>query len=58
MKQQKDWSKCEKGPDGKHEADPRSAVQADETDFVVDYRCKHCGQYGGVAVDPKEIQWG
>lgn len=52
------YNVCERAVDGKHTADPQSAVQADDTDFIVDYRCKHCGQSGAVAVEPRDIQWG
>lgn len=57
-----DYNVCGRSADGKHQADPMSAVQADDgssaSDFTVDYTCKHCGQSGAVAVDPKDIQWG
>lgn len=56
---EKNWERCDspKAKDGKHEADPRSAQQADGTDFVVDIFCKHCGQSGSVPIDPEDIQW-
>lgn len=52
------YDHCQGTPNGEHEADPFSASQADDTEFVVDYTCKHCHQSGGVRVEPKDIQWG
>lgn len=49
---------CQKTVDGQHEASGTSAQQVSGNDFTVDYNCKHCGQSGGVLVDPDDIQWG
>lgn len=49
---------CHDNTSGVHEANPRSATQADGSDFVVDYTCKHCGQSGSVAVPEADITWG
>jgi len=59
MQKKINWAECasEKATDKKHEPDPRSAQQADKTDFVVDYWCKHCGLSGSVAIDPADINW-
>ena len=52
------YDHCQESRAGEHEADPLSAFSpADATPFTVDYNCKHCGQSGGVAVDPKDIAW-
>ncbi len=51
---------CYETAEGKHEADPKSASsgpQDGDANIVVDFNCKHCGQSGGLAVDPKNIQW-
>jgi hypothetical protein len=51
------YEHCQETEDGKHEADPTSGTVPAGSEFLVDYTCKHCGQSGAVAVDPKEIQW-
>lgn len=51
------YEHCQEARTGLHEVDPLSAVQADDTEMVVDYNCKRCGQSGGVAVNPADIQW-
>ena len=48
---------CEESPTKLHEADPRSFVQADDCDWIVDVYCKHCGRSGSVAIEPEEVQW-
>ena len=57
---EKCYEHCRETEDGKHEPDPGSATvpqQSGETDFLVDYNCKHCGISGSVRVDPATIQW-
>lgn len=56
-KDEDDEEHCSASPDGEHEADPVSAEQAADCDFVIDLWCKFCGQSGSVTIDPKEIQW-
>lgn len=51
------YEHCHKSKDGKHEALPRSAQQADGCDFTIDYFCKNCQQSGGVKINPKDIVW-
>ena len=48
---------CYESQTGEHEAGPRSGSIPDGVDFVVDFTCRHCGQSGGLAVDPRDIQW-
>lgn len=57
MAEDKEWLRCEGAEDGKHVAHPLSAMQADETAFVVDYRCAHCCWTGSVHVKPEDIDW-
>jgi len=56
-KPKKNYEWCQQSVDGLHEADPFSAQQADGTEFIVDYTCRHCGQSGAVIVNPKDIGW-
>jgi hypothetical protein len=51
------YEHCQVAVDGKHEADPTSATQADEAPFIVDFLCRHCQQGGSVKVEPGDIQW-
>lgn len=51
------YDHCQEAVDGQHEADPSSGVAPKMPDFVIDYNCRHCGQSGAVAVNPKDIQW-
>lgn len=54
---EKCYAHCKESATGLHEADPRSAQQADGTDFVVDYYCRRCHQSGAARVQPADIQW-
>lgn len=53
----KDYEKCDESKNGKHEADPASGQVAHRENFIIDFTCKHCGQSGSVAIDPKDINW-
>lgn len=54
---------CPQALSGRHEPDPASVLPADGagknrgTDWIVEVRCKHCGQFGSVQIDPQELQW-
>lgn len=54
---ERDYDVCPDSPDHKHEADGMSAVQADDSPFIVDYACRYCGQSGSVAVERGDIAW-
>ena len=54
---------CSDAPDGKHQADLASAKAADGagrnrgTDWIIDFNCVYCGQFGSLRVDPADVQW-
>jgi hypothetical protein len=57
MTYEKPWLICEGSADGKHVPDGLSATQAEDSPFVIDFRCKHCDWTGSVAVDPAKVSW-
>ena len=51
------YNQTDKEPACNHEPDPMSAAQADDSPFIVDYTCIHCGVSGAAAVEPSDIQF-
>jgi len=41
-----------------HDPDPASGMTPGGVDtFIIDYRCKHCGELGSVGIVPEDIDW-
>ena len=49
------YNRIDDDPPCNHEPDPLSAQQADDSPYIIDYACKHCGAFGSVAVEPGVI---